>query len=524
MLLRDIINRNARMYPDRTATVWGDMRHTFLEFKYRVNQVANALMDMDVMQGDRVAVLLRNCSPYIELHFGIPQGGMIIVPLNYRNRERELIYAINNSGANTLIVGSDYIDIIDSIRNDIRGVKNFINMGDQVEGYQEYEALISQYPVSDPDVALSEDDVIVIGYTSGTTGRAKGAMITHKSLLTEVRNSHATIPLSPHDIGLNLFPYFHIGFSRCTAYMAMGAKNICADFDPGLACELIENERVTQMAVSPAQASLLVNYPDVGKYDLSSLRKVICGGGHTSLTLLKGFFEIVSEDFEMFWVTLGMTEASPCFLGNIIRREMLEDIERKMNSFKDRKPSGVSVGWAYPYCEVRVVDENDDDVLPWEVGEIVCRGDNLMKGYWRMPEATRETLRNGWLHSGDMGMFTDDGEVYVVDRKKDMILSGDENIYPAEIEEVLHSHPSILEAAVIGVPDQKWGETVKAVVVLKEGAGADEKEIIEYCKQRLSSYKKPTSVDFINELPRNPSGKVLKHELKKSVTVQPLRH
>jgi len=179
------------------------------------------------------------------------------------------------------------------------------------------------------------------------------------------------------------------------------------------------------------------------------------------------------------------------------------------------------VGVAYPYCEVRIVNEKDEDLPPGVVGEIIGRGDNVMKGYWRQPEATQGILRNGWLHSGDLGFFTDEGEVYVVDRKKDMILSGDENIYPAEVEEVLHSHPSILEAAVIGVPDAKWGETVKAIVVLKEGARATSTEIIEYCKGMLSSYKKPTSVDFVERLPRNPSGKVLKTELRKPFGGEP---
>jgi len=515
MLLKDIIDRNAMMYPQRTATIWGDIQHTFLEFKERVNRVANALAHLDVVKGDRVAVLLKNCSPYVELHFAIPQGGMIIVPLNYRNREKELIHAITDSGSNTLILGSEYIDIINSIRKDLRGVKNFISIGERVDGYSEYEDLIAQSSDGDPQVELFEDDVIVLGYTSGTTGPAKGAMITHKSLLTEVRNSHATISLTDQDIGLNCFPYFHIGFARCTAYMAMGATNVCADFDPKLVCELIEKERVSQMAVSPAQVTFFVNYPDAGNYNLSSLRKVICGGGPTSLVTLKKFFDLVSDDFEIFWVTLGMTEASPCYTGNTIRREMLEDIKKKMNAFKGRKPSGVSVGWAYPYCQVRVVDDSGKDVPAWEVGEIVCRGDNLMKGYWRRPEATEKTLRNGWLHTGDLGVFTDERELYVVDRKKDMILSGDENIYPAEIEEVIHSHPSVLESAVIGVPDKKWGETVKAVVVLRDGARASPEEIIAFCKERLSSYKKPTSVDFVDELPRNPSGKVLKRELRK---------
>jgi len=515
MLLKEIIDRNAMMYPQRTATIWGDIRHTFLQFKQRVNRAANALANLDVVKGDRVAVLLNNSSPYVELHFAIPQGGMIVVPLNYRNREKELIHAITDSGSNTLVVGSEYIDIINSIRKGLRGVKNFISMGKRIDGYLEYEDLLAQSTDDNPKVEICEDDVIVLGYTSGTTGPAKGAMITQKSLLTEVRNSHATIPLTHHDVGLNFFPYFHIGFSRCTTYMAMGATNVCADFDPKLACELIEKERVSQLAMSPAQVIFFVNYPEIGNYDLRSLRKVICGGGPMSLVTLRKFFELVSDDFEIFWVTLGMTEASPCYTGNTIRREMLGDIERKMNAFKDRKPSGVSVGLAYPYCQVRVVDDNDQDVPAWEVGEIVCRGDNVMKGYWRQPEATEETLRNGWLYTGDLGIFTDERELYVVDRKKDMILSGDENIYPAEIEEVLHSHPSILESAVIGVPDKKWGETVKAVVVLKEGAKASAEEIIGFCKERLSSYKKPTSVDFVDELPRNPSGKVLKRELRK---------
>jgi len=515
VLLKDIVNRNARMYPNRTATVWGDIRRTFWEFKQRVNRITNALMDLDVVKGDRVAVLLRNCSPYLELHFAIPQGGMILVTLNYRNREKELTYVINNSGANTLILGSDYIDIINAIRKDIPGVKNFISVEKKVVGYLEYEELLSRYPAKEPKAEISEDDVCALIYTSGTTGWPKGAMITQKNILTEAKNSHATIPLSPYDIGLNFFPYYHVGFVRSTTYMAMGATNVCADFNPQLACELIERERVTQLAMTPAQVNLFANYPDIGKYDLSSARKVICGGGHTSLATLKKFFEVVSEDFEIFWVTLGMTEACACLCGNTIRREMLGEIDRKVSSFKARKPSGVSVGWAYPYCEVRIVDEKVKDLPPWEVGEIICRGDNVMKGYWRLPDATKETLRNGWLHSGDLGLFTDDEEIYVVDRKKDMILSGDENIYPAEVEEVLYFHPAILEAAVIGVPDEKWGETVKAIVVLKEGAKATAEEIIEYCKGRLSSYKKPTSVDFMDQLPRNPSGKVLKTELRK---------
>ncbi len=515
MLLKDIIDRNARMFPQRTATVWGDIRHTFLEFKDRVNRIINALMDLDVVKGDRVAILMRNCSPYLELHFALPQGGMILVTLNYRNRERELIYILNNSGANSIVVGADYTDLVDSIRKDIPGVKNFISLGKKANGYVEFEELISHYPADEPKVETSEDDVIGLIYTSGTTGRPKGTMITQRNILTEIKNSYATVPLSPQDIGLNFFPYYHVGFLRSTTYMGMGATNICADFQPQLACELIQNERVTQIAITPAQANLLVNYPEIGRYDLSSLRKAICGGGHTPLATLKKFFEVVSRDFGIFWVTLGMTEACVCVCGNTIRREMLAEIERKVDSFRGRKPSGVSVGVPYPYCEVRVVNDADENLPPWEVGEIICRGDNVMKGYWRLPEATAETIRNGWLHSGDLGLFTDEGELYVVDRKKDMILSGDENIYPAEVEEVLYSHPAILEAAVIGVPDERWGETVKAVVVLKKEASATAEEIMEYCKGRLSSYKKPTSVDFLEQLPRNPSGKVLKTELRR---------
>jgi acyl-CoA synthetase (AMP-forming)/AMP-acid ligase II len=210
-----------------------------------------------------------------------------------------------------------------------------------------------------------------------------------------------------------------------------------------------------------------------------------------------------------------MTEGSVCLTGTAVRRENLKEIEQEMDSFIGRRPSGVSVGRALPYCRLRVVDEDGQGVPAWEPGEIICYGDNVMKGYWRLPEASAETLRGGWLHTGDIGVFTEEGDIYIVDRKKDMILSGDENVYPAEVEEVLYSHPSILEAAVIGVPDQKWGETVKAVVVLKKGASATAEEIMEYCKGRLSSYKKPTFVDFLEQLPRNPSGKVLKTELRR---------
>ncbi len=515
MLLRDIVDRNARMYPHRPATVWGNIGHTFGEFKQRVNRIANALMNLDVAKGDRVAILLRNCSPFIELYFGIAQGGMIMVPLNYRNREKELSYILNNSGANTLLVGHDFVGLIDSIRKEIAGVKNFISIGQKVQGYLEYEDLISQSSERELRIESSEDDIIGLGYTSGTTGRPKGVMFTHKNVLTEVYNSHACVSITPKDVGLNFFPFFHVGFVRSVTYMAMGVVNVCADFSPQVACELIEKHRVTHAALTPAQVNLLVNYPEVKNYDLSSLRKIICGGGHTPLATLKKFFEIIPRDFEIFWVTLGLTEAVACLTGIAIRREMLGDLEKKMDSFKGRRPSGVSVGTALPYFQIRIVDDHDRDVPAWVPGEVLGYGDNVMKGYWRLPEATAETLWGGWLHTGDIGVFTEEGDIYIVDRKKDMILSGDENVYPAEVEEVLYSHPSILEAAVIGVPDEKWGETVKGIVVLKPGAKATEEEIIEFCKARLSSYKKPTSIDFLAQLPRNPSGKVLKTELRK---------
>ncbi|MBW1780515.1 MAG: AMP-binding protein [Deltaproteobacteria bacterium] len=515
MLLRDIIDRNSLMYPDRTATIWGDTRYTFLEFETRVNKLANGLAELDVVKGDRVAVLSRNTSPYIELYYALAKTGLVIVPLNYRNRENELTYIIRNSGANTLFVAEDYIEIIDSIRKEIKGVKNFISIDKKASGYLEYEAVISEGSSMDPKMDITSKEVSALIYTSGTTGRPKGAMLTQKSFLTEARNSHATISLSHRDVGMNFFPYYHVGFVRTITFMAMGATNVCADFSPQVACELIERERVTQAAMSPAQLNLFVNFPDVGTYDLGSLRKVICGGGQTSLAALKKFFEVVSNEFELIWITLGMTEACACITGKIITREMLPEIEQEMDAIKGRKSSGVTVGTAYPYCQVRVVDADDKDLPAWEVGEIIAKGDNVMKGYWRLPEATEETLRNGWLHSGDMGLLTETGDLFVVDRKKDMILSGDENIYPAEVEEVLYSHPSILEAAVIGIPDDTWGETVKAIVVLKAGVTVDESALIAFCKERLSSYKKPSSVAFVDALPRNPSGKVLKTELRK---------
>ncbi len=515
MLLRDIVNRNARMYPRKVATIWGEIKHTFLEFQQRVNRIANALLDLDLVKGDRVAVLLRNCSPYLELHFGLPQAGIITVPLNYRNRKKELIYAIQNSGANTLVFGKEFAEVINSIRGDLRGVKNFISVGGRISGFHEYEELMFRSTPEEPRVDLDEEDVVALVYTSGTTGRPKGAMITHKSILTDSKNIHASVPHLPQDVGLNFFPLFHIGFSRSICYMGVGATNLFADFSPQVACKLIEEERVTQIAITPAQVNLLINFPEVNRYDLSSLRNVISGGGHTSLTTLENFFHLMPDGFNIYCIIFGQTEASACITANLIRRDMLNGLGDKMKAFKKQKAGAVPVGEALPYCQVRIVDEEDRDVPPWEPGEVLCYGENVMKGYWRQPEATEETLRNGWLHTGDIGLFADDGDIYIVDRKKDMILSGDENIYPAEVEEVLYSHPSILEAAVIGVPHEKWGETVKAFVVLKKEASATAEEIMEYCKGRLSSYKKPTSVDFVDQLPRNPSGKVLKTELRR---------
>jgi long-chain acyl-CoA synthetase len=507
MLIKDILSRSVKFYPDKTAVTFKESRLTYQEFSIRVKKLVSALLNLGVKKGDRIPVLQDNCHQYIELYFAIPEIGAVIVPLNYRLGKRELLHILNDITPKVMFVGKDFLDVIDLIKPELKtSISNYICVEGPHRGMESYEDLLTNSSETEAGCEIDEGDVALQIYTSGTTGRPKGAMLTHRNVVSNTITATLERRRFENDIYLGVVPVFHVAVENVLQMLYVGGRVILLkQFDSKTVLEMIEKEKVTFITLVPAMINFLLDDPDIGKYDLSSLSLLFYGASPMPVDRLKKAIEVFKCDFMQ---TFGQTEASPMI-------SILQPKDHIVDGSEGEMEKLASCGREAFNVEVKIVDEDDKEVATGEVGEIAVRGHNVMKGYWNMPEETAKTLRNGWLHTGDMGRMDDEGYIYIVDRKKDMIISGGENIYPKEIEEVLYTHPSILEAAVIGVPDEKWGEAVKAVVVLKEGKKATEEEIIEFCKENLASYKKPKSVDFVETLPRTPSGKVLKPELRK---------
>ena len=501
--LKEMINDNAQKYPDKTAFIFENRSYTFKQVNQRINRLINALVDLGVGKGDRVGILAYNCSQYFEV-FGLAKAGRVCVPLNYRSVGRELTYLINNSEINTLVLESEFVDVVNSIRHELGGVRDFICLDAAVENMMSYEQLISRFPPDEPTDEVEANDPCVLFYTSGTTGRPKGAIHTHKSLIAETRVPYRD--LSSNDIALCVMPFFHVGGSAAHMFPAFsyGATMVIhKKFDETLVLEAIEKERVTYVFLVPAMIIRLLEHPGLSQYDLSSLSTIAYTGAPMPIEALKRGVGCFGQ---VFIQMLGQTE-SLCL--TVLKKE-----EHKLEGSPKEIKRLESAGKPFREGEIRIVDEQGHDAPIGVPGEIIARSDRAMKGYWKSPEETAETIKDGWLHTGDVGWMDEDGYIYLVDRKKDMIISGGENIYSREVEEVLYMHPAVLEAAVVGVPDEKWGESVRAVIVLKRGAAASEEEIIDFCKGYLASYKKPRSVEFWDNLPKTASGKIRKNEIR----------
>lgn len=501
--LKEVINRNAQTYPDRMAFIFENKHYTFKQVNQRVNSLINALIYVGVRKGDRVAILAYNCPQYFEV-FGIAKAGRVCVPLNYRSVGRELVYLINNSEVNTVILEKEFLNAILPIRHELNGVRNFICLDAAVENMVSYEQLISSFPPDEPVDEVEADDPCVFFYTSGTTGRPKGTIHTNKSLLGEI--AVVRRGFTSNDIALCVMPFFHVAGSAAYLFpaFASGATTVMLKkFEETLTLETIEREKVTSICLVPTMFIRLLECPSLHNYDLRSLHTINYTGSPMPFEALRrgiGYFG------KIFVQLLGQTET----LNLTIFDKEDHNIEGSTKEIKRLE----SVGKPPREGELRIVDEQGQDVSMGEVGEIIARSDRLMKGYWKLPKETAETIKGGWLHTGDIGRMDEDGYIYIVDRKKDMIISGAENIYSREVEEVLYTHPAVLDAAVVGVPDEEWGESVKAVIVLKEGMVATEAEIIDFCKERLASYKKPKSVEFWDSLPKTPSGKTVKNVIR----------
>jgi acyl-CoA synthetase (AMP-forming)/AMP-acid ligase II len=507
MSVGNVLRRSAFNYPDKLALVCGEQRINYAELNRRVNCIANSLLTMGLRKGDRVAVLLHNCPEYIELYFACAKSGGIFVPINNLLKQKELTQIFEYIQPRFLIFDEDFSEILGSSAPEVRSIEFPIALRGQSTGFRKYEDLVAGGQATEPNVLISDDDVGSIFLTSGTTGRPKGAMRTHRHDLINLMSSALEIGVRHDDRALLLFPLYHITFADNLRHILMGNTVVIrreGSFDPEEVLEILSKEGITACQFVPTMLNALLQADNPEKYDLSRFRLLLYAASPMPVELLK---KAIKRFKCQFFQLYGQTETGP--FTTVLRPEdhVLEGSEAQIARL-------ASAGRPAVDYELRIVDERGNDVAAGEVGEIAVRSEAMTIGYWGLPEETAKTIRNGWLYTGDFGRFDDEKYVYIVDRKNDMIISGGKNIYPREIEEVLYSHEAVLEAAVIGVPDDYWGESVKAFVVLKDGMKTTEKEIINLCKDNIASYKKPRSVEFVPQLPKSPTGKILKRVIR----------
>lgn len=501
-----LLTKASQLHGHRLAILYGEQQFTYAELHQRVGRVAQALRTLGTRQGDRVAILQRNGPALLETMFACFRIGATTVPINVRLHPEEVAFICQDSGVKVLVASSEYATSAVRAREQTPGLQ-LVGVG-SIPGALDYEHLIADADPLTTDAEVDPNDVAWLFYTSGTTGKPKGAMLTHRNLLAMTMNYYGDVyPLIPEDIVLHGAPLTHGSGLYALPALAKGATNIILhtpSFDPTVVFDLIQRFRVTNIAfLAPTQVKMLLNGP-YQSYDLQSLRCITYGGGPM-------YVEDMKKAVEAFGLVLvqiyGQGEA-PMTISYLRREEHLTHHDPAAERHL------ASTGIARTDVEVRIVDDEDHDVPTETTGEIVVRGDVVMTGYWNRPEETAGTLRGGWLHTGDLGTMDEQGYIYLLDRKKDMIISGGNNIYPREIEEELLKHPAVYEVAVIGVPDATWGESVRAIVALHPGTSATQEELIAFCQEHLASYKKPRTVEFIPQLPKNAYGKILKRELR----------
>jgi long-chain acyl-CoA synthetase len=505
----DIIYRNALLYPDREALIFGSERVTFAEFNARVNSLIHALQSMGVKRGDVIGVLAWNCLDYIYVFGAAMKGGFIISPFNCRLQAEELDYLINYSEANTLFVGPEFVKMAERLRPRIAKVRNFISFGGSTPNMTFHHDLLTNFSQEEPDVQVDEDDPLYIFYTSGTTGVPKGALYTHRCAVGDTRTRVTEMNLKAGDKNVMMMPLFHVGGadSMRVLFYVGGTSIIIREFEPVTVLQAIQDEKATDIQIVPTHLAAFLALPDVKKYDVSSLKRIYYTASPMPMELLKRGIEMWGF---IFCQGYGLTETGP----NV--STLHEEEHRVLYGSPEEQELLASAGQPNIGVQVRVVDQDNSDVAAGEAGEIVVRSKDMMVEWWHKPEETKQTVVDGWLHTGDIGRYDQKGYLYIVDRKKDMICSGGENIYPREVEEIIYQLPAVLEAAVIGIPDQYWVEKVHAVISLKKGSSLTAEEVINFCKGKIARYKAPKSVEFVESLPKNPSGKILKRELRQS--------
>lgn len=498
----DALTNRAYLNPRREALfdVANDKRFTFLELNNRANRCYSALHTIGINKGDRVALLAHNRHEFLEIFFGPAKGGLVLMPLNWRLTAEELSFILKDGGATAIIFDAEFAPLVEQIREKgLAGsdIEHWICIGGQSPDYaHDYEDLLAQSSADEPTIKAGDDDNLFIMYTSGTTGHPKGVVHTHQTVMWAILTLNNSADIQFDDTYLILLPMFHVG--ALTPMIASVYKGnvlvIQRTFDPEAVWSLIEQEKVNTTLAVPAMLGFMLQVPDYQRFDWRSLRYITSGAAPLPVTTINAYQALDIEVLQIY----GMTETCgpACIIGS-------DDAVEKIGS----------TGKSFFHTLVRIVDEEGQELPPEEAGEVVVRGPHIMKEYWNRPDATAETIVNGWLHTGDIAVSDAEGFITIQDRMKDMIISGGENVYPAEVENVLLQHPDVSDVAVIGQDSPKWGESPLAVIV-SNNKSLQVAELLSHCDGKLARYKLPKGVEFVDAIPRNPSGKILKRILR----------
>jgi len=500
--LRELLFDNPKIAPERKAILFEGRWRTFAELQARTGAVGAALRQAGIGRGDRVAVLLQNRPEFFETYFAITGIGAIFVPLNWRLHPAEHAALLADAEPKLLIAARAYEPNFERLRQAVPTLERFVVVDDAGSAADSYEAWIAPtHGMPLPETAgLDGDTDAAILYTSGTTSRPKGVVLTHGNYLADFGHLACVVKPGQDGVNLQISPLYHAACAHSFFHLASGAATVLIEkFEPGEALRMIEQERVTYFFAAPTALYQMMDHPDFARRDHSSLKTISYGAASISMARLR---EAAQAFGPILIHAYGMTETTS---------------HASILLAPDHAGALGSIGKGLGQCEMRVVDPLGKDCPVGEIGEILVRGPNIMKkGYWRRPDATAEAFRDGWLSTGDLARTDEHGFVYVVDRKKDMVISGGVNIYPREIEEVIAAHPAIAEVAVHGMPDPHWGEALAAAVVLREGKSASVQEIIDFCRNRIGGYKVPKHIKIVNALPKTASGKIMKTELRAS--------
>lgn len=499
--------------PDRPAVFCEGKRVTYAEVSDRVNRLANALGDMGVQKGDMVSILQVNCSQYVEAYFAAAKLGAIFVPLNFRAKSDELGYMLNNCEAKVLLVGERYVDLVNEMRPQLPKAEHFICIESKPDGMLNYDEVLASASPEEVFAEIDDDDVTILMYTAGTTGRPKGVPLTHNSFSLYVLNNVTPVDLEIEETNLLTVPLYHVAGVQAVMAAVYGGRTLAMlkQFEVKEWLKTVQEQKANRAMLVPTMLKRVIEDEDFDKYDLSSLKVITYGAAPMPFEVIKKAIDMFPR--VMFINAFGQTETASTITSLGPDDHVITGTDEEKAKKLKRLQS--SIGRPMDDVEIKIVDDDGKELPTGELGEILAKGPRVMSGYWKDEEKTAKALTaDGWLRTSDRGYVDEEGYIYLAGRGDDMIIRGGENISPGEVEDVLYAHPKIDEAAVIGVPDPDWGQEPKAVVVLKGGETATGEEIMEFCRERLSSFKRPRYVTFVGELPRTSTGKVLKRDLR----------